>query len=205
MSTTTFTSPLGPLTLAASATGLTRCTFRPARARAAEPGAAAELVPARQRGPAPRQGPATQRGPAPQQGPATQRGPAPQQGPAAWLDLARRELTAYFAGALREFTVPVDLSRVGQPHRRILDALSGVTHGHTTSYGALAAELGLVEDGPRTVGAAMARNPVLIIVPCHRVLGAGGTLTGYAGGLPAKRHLLELEARSVRPQLTLTW
>ena len=78
----------------------------------------------------------------------------------AWLELARRELDAYFAGELREFTVPVDLSRVGPPHRRILDALSGVGYGRTTTYGALATELGLVDDGPRTVGGAMARNPV---------------------------------------------
>ena len=120
-------------------------------------------------------------------------------GPAAdgWLELARHELDRYFAGELHEFTVPVDLSRVEQPHRRILEALAAVRHGDTTTYGALATRLGLVEDGPRTVGAAMARNPVWIIVPCHRVLGAGGRLTGYAGGLPAKRHLLDLESAAL--------
>jgi methylated-DNA-[protein]-cysteine S-methyltransferase len=167
MHTTTFASPLGPLNLAASAAGLTRCTLRTVdpTARPDEPGAPA------------------------------------------WLDLARRELDAYFAGELREFTVPVDLSRVRQPHRRILDALSSIGYGRTATYGALAAELGLVDDGPRTVGGAMARNPVLIIVPCHRVLGVGGRLTGYAGGLPAKRHLLDLEAQHVeaQAQLALAW
>lgn len=121
----------------------------------------------------------------------------------AWLDLARRELDAYLAGRLRTFTVPVDLHRVGSGHRRILDALSAVGYGETVTYGALAAAVGLVEDGARQVGGAMARNPVAIVVPCHRVLGAGGKLTGYAGGLAAKRLLLELEARDRTPQLAL--
>jgi methylated-DNA-[protein]-cysteine S-methyltransferase len=167
MHTTTIASPLGPLHLAASAVGLTRCTLRTIR-------------------------------------PATH---PDELGAPAWLDLARRELDAYFAGELREFTVPVDLSRVRQPHRRILNALTSIGYGQTTTYGALAAQLGLVDDGPRTVGGAMARNPVLIIVPCHRVLGAGGRLTGYAGGLPAKRHLLDLEAQHVeaQAQLALAW
>jgi methylated-DNA-[protein]-cysteine S-methyltransferase len=112
-----------------------------------------------------------------------------------WLDLARAELDAYFAGDLRRFSVPLDLHRVGGAHRRIYDALGDVGFGQTVTYGALAARLGLIEDGPRQVGVAMARNPVLIIIPCHRVLGANGSLTGYAGGLPAKRALLDLEGR----------
>lgn len=121
----------------------------------------------------------------------------------AWLDLARRELDAYFAGELRGFTVPVDLRRVDEPHRRVLDALTDLGYGQTTTYGALAARLGLVEDGPRQVGAAMARNPVLIVVPCHRVLGAGDALTGYAGGLAVKRALLDLERRDQPGQLQI--
>lgn len=129
----------------------------------------------------------------------------PTAGPAApaWLDLARRELDAYFAGALRGFTVPVDLRRVEDGHRRILDALTDVGYGQTTTYGALATRLGLIDDGPRQVGAAMARNPVLIVVPCHRVLGAGDTLTGYAGGLAVKQALLDLERRDGPGQLKL--
>jgi methylated-DNA-[protein]-cysteine S-methyltransferase len=115
-----------------------------------------------------------------------------------WLDLARRELDAYFAGQLRRFTVPADLHRVDEAHCRILDALSDVGYGETTTYGALAARLGLVDDGARQVGAAMARNPVLIVVPCHRVLGAGGTLTGYAGGLATKQALLDIEGKDGR-------
>jgi methylated-DNA-[protein]-cysteine S-methyltransferase len=121
-----------------------------------------------------------------------------------WLDQARRELDEYFAGARREFDVPVDLRRVDRPARRILEYLAAqVGYGRTTTYGAIAAALGLTEDGPRTVGAAMARNPVMIIVGCHRVLGADGRLTGYAGGLPAKRRLLDLESQDLRPQLAL--
>jgi methylated-DNA-[protein]-cysteine S-methyltransferase len=130
---------------------------------------------------------------------------APTAGPAAraWLDLARRELDAYFAGELRRFTVPVDLRRVENGHRRILDALSEIDYGQTTTYGALATRLGLVEDGPRQVGAAMARNPVLIVVPCHRVLGAGNTLTGYAAGVAVKQALLDLEQRDQPGQLKI--
>jgi len=135
----------------------------------------------------------------------TVRRAAPPATPAAhaWLDLAHRELGAYFAGELRHFTVPVDLSRVDDAHRRILDALAELPYGQTTTYGALATRLGLVEDGPRQVGAAMARNPVLIVVPCHRVLGAGGTLTGYAGGLAVKQALLDLERRDQPGQLKM--
>ena len=129
-------------------------------------------------------------------------GPA---GPAAraWLDLVRRELDDYFAGRLRQFGVPVDLHRVDDARRRILDALADVGFGETTTYGALATRLGLVDDGPRQVGVAMARNPVAIVVPCHRVLGAGGNLTGYGGGIPAKQLLLDLEARDRPGQLTI--
>lgn len=135
----------------------------------------------------------------------TVRRAAPPATPAAhaWLDLAHRELDAYFAGELRQFTVPVDLSRVDDAHRRILDALAELPHGRTTTYGALATRLGLVDDGPRQVGAAMARNPVLIVVPCHRVLGAGNTLTGYAGGVAVKQALLDLESRDQPGQLRM--
>lgn len=116
---------------------------------------------------------------------------------------AVHELDEYFAGRRTEFTVPVDLGRVDPLARRILAALSTVEYGTTTTYGALATTLGLVDDGPRQVGAAMARNPVLILVPCHRVVGANGRLTGYAGGIPTKQALLDLEARDRAGQLAL--
>ncbi|WP_433801768.1 methylated-DNA--[protein]-cysteine S-methyltransferase [Actinomycetospora sp. CA-084318] len=108
------------------------------------------------------------------------------------LDLARRELDAYLDGDLREFTVPVDVS--GAHDRRILDGLRHVAWGSTITYGALATQVGLPVSDSRRVGGAMARNPVAIVVPCHRVVGADGSLTGYAGGLGTKRALLDLEA-----------
>ncbi|MCD2191206.1 methylated-DNA--[protein]-cysteine S-methyltransferase [Actinomycetospora soli] len=110
----------------------------------------------------------------------------------AHLDLARRELDAYLDVELREFTVPVDLT--GAHDRRILDGLRHVPWGSTTTYGALATRVGLPLSDSRRVGGAMARNPVAIVVPCHRVVGADGSLTGYAGGLGTKRALLDLEA-----------
>jgi len=96
----------------------------------------------------------------------------------------------------------VDLYRVSGLHRRVLAALRHVGYGQTITYGALAAALGLIDDGPRHVGGAMARNPVLIIAPCHRVLGAGGNFVGYAAGLAAKQWLLNLEARYQPPSST---
>jgi methylated-DNA-[protein]-cysteine S-methyltransferase len=130
--------------------------------------------------------------------PDTETGP-----PTPILDRARREIDEYLAGERERFTVPVDLARVRGEHRTILDALGEVPFGETTTYGALSARLGLERDGARRVGAAMARNPVLIVVPCHRVLGAGGTLVGYAGGTPVKRALLDLEARDRAGQTVL--
>ena len=132
-------------------------------------------------------------------------GREPSPGARRWLDLGRRELDGYFAGELRTFTVPVDLHRVSALHRRILDRLASVGFGETTTYGRLAQALGLADAGPRQVGGAMARNPVMIIVPCHRVLGADGRLVGYAGGLAVKQWLLDLESRDRTPPLDLAW
>lgn len=120
----------------------------------------------------------------------------------AWLDLARSELDAYFDGTLREFTVPVDLARASAVDRPVLEALrADVGYGQTVSYGRLAALVDLPPSAARDIGAAMARNPVAIVVPCHRVVGADGSLVGYGGGLPAKRRLLELETGGARSQL----
>jgi methylated-DNA-[protein]-cysteine S-methyltransferase len=113
----------------------------------------------------------------------------------AWAlaDQVCREFDEYFAGHRARFEVPVDLSRLGVVRRLVLEALvETVTHGQTTTYGELAKAVGM-RSGARPIGGVMAGNPVLIIVPCHRVLGANGKLTGYAGGLEAKQALLDLE------------
>lgn len=121
-----------------------------------------------------------------------------------WLELARRELDAYFAGELRGFSVPVDLRAIPEAERRVLHLLGHVGYGRTTTYGAVALTAGLGPRGARSVGGAMARNPVLVVVACHRVLGASGSLTGYAGGLHRKQALLDLEGRDIAgTQLTL--
>jgi methylated-DNA-[protein]-cysteine S-methyltransferase len=111
------------------------------------------------------------------------------------LDLARQEIDAYLEGSLREFTVPVDLASRPAWDRHVLTELRSIGYGETVSYGKLAAAAGLAPGEARRVGGAMARNPVAIVVPCHRVVGADGSLTGYAGGLERKRTLLDLEAR----------
>ena len=103
----------------------------------------------------------------------------------------RRELDEYFAGARTDFGLAVRLE--GTPfQRRVWEALRGIPYGTTTTYGELADAIGSV-GGARKVGSANARNPIAIVVPCHRVIGADGKLVGYGGGLEAKRDLLALE------------
>lgn len=104
---------------------------------------------------------------------------------------ARAQLDAYFHGQLRTFDL--ELAPIGTPFQiDVWQALARIPFGVTTTYGKLAAELGR-PGAARAVGAAVGRNPVSIVVPCHRVVGATGTLTGYAGGTDRKRRLLELE------------
>lgn len=103
------------------------------------------------------------------------------------------QLAEYFAGARTEFDLPLHL--VGSAfQRRVWAALLGIPYGHTTSYGVLAAAIG-APGAARAVGLANGQNPIAILVPCHRVIGADGSLTGYGGGLPAKRWLLTHESR----------
>lgn len=148
-------TPLGPLTLAATARGLAAALFD---AQRHHPG---EL-------------------------------PAPENPAHPVLAQAAREFAEYFAGRRRHFTVPLDPQ--GTPfQQQVWRALLAIAPGRTTSYGALAAQLGRPA-AARAVGAAVGRNPVSIIVPCHRVVGSDGALTGYAGGLPRKQALLSLEA-----------
>ncbi len=108
------------------------------------------------------------------------------------LTAAAGQIAAYLAGARRGFDLPVD--PVGTPFQQaVWAALVRIPYGETRSYAALAAAIGRPE-AVRAVGAANGRNPLSIICPCHRVVGAGGSLTGFAGGLAAKRWLLALEA-----------
>lgn len=104
---------------------------------------------------------------------------------------ATEQLGAYLAGELRTFELP--LAPAGTAFQQsVWMALRDIPFGASTSYGAIAAALP-TPSAARAVGTAVGRNPIGIIVPCHRVLGASGALTGYAGGLERKRHLLELE------------
>jgi len=104
---------------------------------------------------------------------------------------AERQLAEYFAGQRRGFELPLDM-RGTRFQRDVWEALLGIPYGETRSYGELAKQLG-VPDASRAVGAANGRNPISIVVPCHRVIGASGKLTGFAGGLEVKARLLELE------------
>jgi methylated-DNA-[protein]-cysteine S-methyltransferase len=108
-----------------------------------------------------------------------------------WLTEARRQLTEYFAGSRTTFELPLDPSGTAFQHR-VWEALRAIPYGTTTSYGELARRLGDVR-ATRAVGAANGRNPISIVVPCHRVVGAKGELTGFGGGLDRKRWLLEHE------------
>jgi methylated-DNA-[protein]-cysteine S-methyltransferase len=147
-------TPLGPLTLAATAQGLAGAWFD---GQAHHPGPLAAPVDPTQR----------------------------------WLREAAGQLQAYFAGGLRRFTLPLDAA--GTPFQQaVWQALCTIPAGATRDYGAIAAALGRPQ-AARAVGAAVGRNPVSIVVPCHRVLGRDGSLTGYSGGLDRKRALLALE------------
>jgi len=106
------------------------------------------------------------------------------------------QLAAYFAGERTGFDVA--LCPAGTSfQQRVWDALSEIPYGETRSYGEIARRIGQ-PGAARAVGLANGRNPIAVIVPCHRVIGANGALTGYAGGLQAKRALLDLEARTRR-------
>jgi methylated-DNA-[protein]-cysteine S-methyltransferase len=109
------------------------------------------------------------------------------------VDLVRRELDEYFEGRRREFDLPVDLRGRSGFSRDILDRLAGVPYGKVTTYGSLAAEAGNPR-AARAVGTIMNRNPIPIVLPCHRVVGSTGSLVGYGGGLDRKRLLLDLES-----------
>ena len=154
---TSYDSPIGPLTLVASAAGLTELSF-PGRPR------------------------------------------VPAEATRAAMPEATEQLDAYFAGELRRFELPLDLH--GTPlELAVWRALLEIPYGETATYGEQAARIDASLFDPdveewqraRVVAAANGRNPVAIVVPCHRVIGADGSLTGYGGGLHRKRALLDLE------------
>jgi methylated-DNA-[protein]-cysteine S-methyltransferase len=108
---------------------------------------------------------------------------------------ARRQLEEYFAGERREFSIPLHAEGT-EFQRSVWQALRGIPYGVTVSYGELAQRIGKPR-AVRAVGLANGRNPISILVPCHRVIGANGSLTGYGGGLERKRFLLDLEKSEV--------
>ena len=115
------------------------------------------------------------------------------------LTEARRQLREYFAGERREFDLPVRLSGT-EFQVSVLQALQQIPYGETVSYGEIARRIGRPR-AVRAVGAANGRNPVPIVVPCHRVIGSTGDLTGFGGGLDTKEALLRLEAEHCRDLL----
>ncbi|EFE74772.1 methylated-DNA--[protein]-cysteine S-methyltransferase [Streptomyces sp. SID5466] len=169
MSLTVLPTPLGDLRLAATADALVYCGFQPlaeVRARLARTG----LREAGQDG---------------QDGGGARR---------AVLDEACAQLDAYLTGRLRSFGLPLDLCLATPFSRETVSSLEAfVPYGSTATYGALARAL----DRPRAaraVGTALGANPLCVVLPCHRIVGSTGTLTGYAGGVDAKKYLLALEA-----------
>lgn len=131
--------------------------------------------------------------------------PVPRRG-AAWvagdhplLERSSRQLEEYFSGARRSFDLPLAPDGTAF-QRQVWQSLAAIPYGETISYAELAARVGRPR-ASRAVGAANGRNPLPIVLPCHRVIGADGSLTGFGGGLPTKRFLLDLERRHVRPGL----
>ncbi|MDO4816408.1 MAG: methylated-DNA--[protein]-cysteine S-methyltransferase [Bacillota bacterium] len=115
--------------------------------------------------------------------------------PSPILCMAEKQLGEYFAGSRKEFELPLN-PRGTEFQKSVWNALLEIPYGETASYGEIAAKIGNPK-ASRAVGMANNRNPIAIIIPCHRVIGAGGKLTGYAGGLDKKEFLLKLEKKGV--------
>lgn len=112
------------------------------------------------------------------------------------FEQAERWLDVYFSGREPSFTPPLSIQTTAF-RKAVWDTLLSIPYGQTVTYGEIAAKiaraLNLPRSSPRAVGGAVGRNPISLIIPCHRVVGAGGSLTGYAGGIERKRYLLALE------------
>lgn len=159
-------TPIGRLTLVASDTALLYCGFAsPADLRLRLPAAGLDCDPT----------------------------DADAAGPRAVLDAARRQLDAYLAGRQRSFTLPLDTSLATPFIKEVVVGLDErVPYGTTAAYGELARAVGR-PGAARAVGRALGANPLCVVLPCHRVVGSSGKVTGYAGGVEAKQFLLELE------------
>jgi methylated-DNA-[protein]-cysteine S-methyltransferase len=105
---------------------------------------------------------------------------------------AARQLRDYFGGRRRGFDLPLDIRQLTAFQERVLNSVSAIPYGEVETYGALARRAGIPQ-GSRAVGSAVARNPLPILIPCHRVVSSGGQLCGFLGGLDMKRWLLKLE------------
>lgn len=115
---------------------------------------------------------------------------------AALLVETKRQLTAYFAKELTNFELP--LAPAGTDfQKKVWAALQQIPYGTTSSYGSVAQQIGMTNAASRAIGLANGKNPIPIVVPCHRVIGADGSLTGYAGGLARKQTLLSLETAAL--------
>ncbi len=123
-------------------------------------------------------------------------GPMEERGDHPALTEAARQLGEYFRGERRRFDLPLAFAGTDF-QKQVWQALLAIPYGETRSYGDIARQIGS-PDAVRAVGAANGRNPISIVAPCHRVIGASGALTGFAGGLEAKRYLLALESREPR-------
>ena len=172
-----FATPVGRMAVVATPRGLARVVLPK---ELAEGDGSLDVV---ARGLAPRVERRGAQGPAPQ---------APDKEAEAHAAQAEREILEYLAGRRREFTVPVDVANVPPFHGKVLRACRRIPYGKTLTYAALATRAGSPR-AARAVGQAMARNPLALVVPCHRVVATGGGLGGYGGGLDLKRRLLRLE------------
>jgi methylated-DNA-[protein]-cysteine S-methyltransferase len=110
------------------------------------------------------------------------------------FDAAADQLGRYFSGTLTEFDLPLSVTEGSEFERAVWRAIAAIPYAQMRTYGQIAADVG-DPDAARAVGTACNHNPLPVVVPCHRVVGAGGKLVGFGGGLPRKRFLLELEAR----------
>jgi methylated-DNA-[protein]-cysteine S-methyltransferase len=112
------------------------------------------------------------------------------------FDETAQQLREYLAGDRQHFELPLQRTPADPLHTTVWELLSEIPYGSTTTYGELAQRIGQGVNAQQ-IGGAVGRNPLSIVVPCHRVIGSNGKLTGYAGGLPRKRHLLDLERAHV--------